>query len=760
MHKSLRRLTCSLLEGPAPGDEMKRKRSSYNDDVDTSHSGAREKATLKAGNTAGDRNSLNNGFNPSSKGRASNSSTTPEFLTQNILTLFPDICPDYVATLYKKKSTGKSHPSEDVLINAILEGESYPTLSDTKRRRLAENKGERKIRWGDGDKVKRDSRYWKSCTSLLKLDFPQVPLAYATYVLNENRCLYGAYLELDKTEAAYETLNPKPKDIKRELQDAREERRRRTVSRALKEQELEREAKNIADHAAIGGLVECGCCYEETPLNRMVSCSVSDTHLFCKRCMKSNAESQIGMMKFEIVCMDMGGCVAKFSRSALVESIGDALVNKIDDLRQRDEIEKASIEGLEECPFCEYKEIYPSIEEDREFRCLKPGCEKVSCRKCHGLSHIPKTCEEMSKEKRVPMRQKVEEAMSEAIIRICPNQKCKTPIIKEYGCNKMCCTKCSTLMCYICKKDITQVGYQHFIEVPSWANAPVTGKCMLHDGLTASRHDDEALQARQAALEKVLKENPDLKEEDIDIEAPKARNPRRAHDAAIQLPEIPFDFFPGVVPLPGNVPLPQPLPQQQPAREAVQPRARNYLPHHPPQNQRPQPPLNVPMPMPMPMPMEPMAQLAMQRHAQLAAAQQRLQAWHRRYGNGPAVHLDAGYHALAQNQLDNHQRGLLNPQVGMPLAQGYIHAVHGNNNPLHIRQGLGMVLPQNLPPGQPLHAQNPIHPYPPQVRAPDNHGSRPGTVPAPPTDQGYGHAQQFVVHYDRNGQLHAQPYGR
>ncbi|KAK2810869.1 hypothetical protein FQN49_008501, partial [Arthroderma sp. PD_2] len=550
MHKTIRMLTRAtrrsrrLSKDPTLGDEMKRKRQSSNDDISGSHSGGSATANASSSNTACGRGFQNAAQYPSSNGdEISNPGMGPEISMRNIHTLFPDICPGYVATLYKQKSVGKSRPSEEDLIDAILEKESYRTLSDTKRRKLDEGKVERKIRWGDGDNVNRDSHYWKSCKSILKLDFPLVPPYYCDKLVRDKACLYKAYLDLDNTETMYETLNPKPyrrekssrrrtdicwseereiaklrgSDIGRELQDARDERRRRTVTRALKEQEVDREAKNLAAHAATGGLVECCCCYTDTPLNRMVSCTATDGHLFCKTCMKSNAESQIGMMKYKIHCMDMSGCTSNFTKDALVESIGDALVNKIADLEQRDEIEKAGIEGLEECPFCDYKEIYPPVEEDREFRCQKPGCRKVSCRKCHETSHIPKSCEEMQKEKRIPIRQKVEEAMSEAIIRICPNQKCRTPIIKDFGCNKMWCTKCGKVMCYICKKDITQAGYQHFTETTE-----VPGRCMLHDSTAPSRiHADEALKAHRATLEQVMKENPDLKEEDIGVEAPK-----------------------------------------------------------------------------------------------------------------------------------------------------------------------------------------------------------------------------------------------
>lgn len=102
--------------------------------------------------------------------------------------------------------------------------------------------------------------------------------------------------------------------------------------------------------------------------------------------------------------------------------------------------------------------------------------------------------------------------MSDAIIRTCANSKCKTPIVKDDGCNKMWCTKCKRIMCYVCKEDITQAGYDHF---------QIQNGCPLHDIWgSGRRHEDEALKAHKKAVEDALKENPLLTEKDISVEYP------------------------------------------------------------------------------------------------------------------------------------------------------------------------------------------------------------------------------------------------
>lgn len=78
---------------------------------------------------------------------------------------------------------------------------------------------------------------------------------------------------------------------------------------------------------------------------------------------------------------------------------------------------------------------YPSLELEKEFRCLKPDCKMVSCRACRKETHIPKTCEEAALETGHSARHTIEEAMSAALIRKC--NKCSAPFIKENGCNKV-----------------------------------------------------------------------------------------------------------------------------------------------------------------------------------------------------------------------------------------------------------------------------------------------------------------------------------
>ncbi|KAK2742915.1 hypothetical protein FQN57_005045 [Myotisia sp. PD_48] len=451
-----------------------------------------------------------------------------------ILSVFPDICLDFVAQLYRDKKRDMSRPpSEEDLVLAILEVDSYPRASDNKRRKLGEEQKETRVCWGLDDDVSRDKLYWSLSISVIKLDFPHIPNNYIKEMLQMHTCFYNAYLAIEEKEYIYDTLSLKPymrhpslkystempptekvilergtEELRCEVRDAREERRARLDAR--------NEKKKEAEYAALleenGGLLECRCCYMETPINRMIFCDSQKSHAFCHQCIQMNARTQVGLMKFELHCVDISGCKAPFLAKELIACLGDTLWDKLMEIQQQNEIAQAGIEGLEECPYCEFKAIYPSVEQDREFRCQRPQCNKITCRMCREDSHVPKSCEEFRKEKNIPLRHKVEEAMSEAIIRTCPNSKCKTPIIKEYGCNKLRCAKCGSSMCYVCKKELTAGGYGHFS-----SGGP---GCPLHDQGDDTRHVQEAIDARAKALAEALKQNPNLREADISVEAP------------------------------------------------------------------------------------------------------------------------------------------------------------------------------------------------------------------------------------------------
>lgn len=114
----------------------------------------------------------------------------------------------------------------------------------------------------------------------------------------------------------------------------------------------------------------------------MIQCP--DAHLFCKDCMTQYASTQLGEHNPRIVCMAQANppCSLPFTFSELERFMSPKLLELYHRVKQRKEIEAAGLEGLEECPFCEYKVVIDNPDE-RLFRCENVEvCGVVSCREC------------------------------------------------------------------------------------------------------------------------------------------------------------------------------------------------------------------------------------------------------------------------------------------------------------------------------------------------------------------------------------------
>ncbi|KAL9115297.1 MAG: hypothetical protein Q9187_007324, partial [Circinaria calcarea] len=223
--------------------------------------------------------------------------------------------------------------------------------------------------------------------------------------------------------------------------------------------------------------------------------------------------------------MDGSGCKAEFGREQKHRFLDPQTIALLERLQQQDEIRIADLADLERCPFCDYAAICPPIEIDKEFRCSMPNCERVSCRLCKNDSHIPLSCKEYRRENGLTERHVLEEAMTSALIRPCP--KCKVPILKEGGCNKLVCSRCRCCVCDFCGADITNTGYGHFTN-----GAPNSKGCPPQDD-TERRNATRIEAAEKEAMAKIRLENPTLSEDDLKIkfskEVQKSDTRRHAH---------------------------------------------------------------------------------------------------------------------------------------------------------------------------------------------------------------------------------------
>ncbi|RDW80872.1 hypothetical protein BP5796_05570 [Coleophoma crateriformis] len=451
-----------------------------------------------------------------------------------VAAMFPGICLNYAEGIFHSIS----HDSEQLIAHILDQaenGEKWPKAKDMQKllkRKREVNEEDEAIRKYTTERQLADPMHdmkilIKEC---LQEDFVSTPMTYIEAVLKQdNYRLFPAYIVLELAERTWDSRNPtylklkknrkvrnayldksnpqlldahlendhleiQTREILLEFQAARKLRRKQDQAREAERQLVAAEEQNLLEAQREGLMSECGCCFCDHPINRMVYCDKDEGHMFCRGCARQMAETEIGNSK----------------KLFLDEKSTIALERN----EQEAALRMAGIENLASCPFCPYAAEYPPVEVNREFTCAAPDCERVSCRLCRMDSHIPKTCAENAKENSLSIRRQIEEAMSAALIRRC--NKCSTPFVKENGCNKMTCTRagCSNTQCYVCSKP---AGYDHFNDLTRGGKV---GNCPLFDTqdlLLEQRHENEIRQAEKVALAKIRADHPEYTEDDLKI---------------------------------------------------------------------------------------------------------------------------------------------------------------------------------------------------------------------------------------------------
>ncbi|KAF8879405.1 hypothetical protein BD779DRAFT_1156124 [Infundibulicybe gibba] len=421
------------------------------------------------------------------------------------------------------------------VLHLLFEDPSYP-------RAEKKGAGKRKSTGGGGSPAKKAKMdytsteresgggpgYGELAIEQLQVDFPLVPKPYLRNTFKAQRNLYAPthifISNLDKTNLPYvpkmTPYRPNAKGKTRLLQDEAFEKEREWLKGEYLPAAIAEDPGEEADDG-----IECGCCFSTYPFDKMIQCP--EAHLFCTTCMTSYASNLLGEHNPNIKCMAQSGCTLPFPDSELKRFLTPKLMELYERVKQRKEIEAAGLEGLEECPFCEWKCVFEvGKEEDKLFRCgnEEGGCGVVSCRGCKKLDHVPKSCTEAEEDKHLDGRHAIEEAMTRALMRNCP--KCQKAFIKEQGCNKMTCPSCRTLSCYICRQIIK--GYDHFNQNP---HAPTSSrganKCLLWDPVE-QRHADEVKAAAEKATAEYRRQNPDVADAEIRVDLPVAPAPAPA----------------------------------------------------------------------------------------------------------------------------------------------------------------------------------------------------------------------------------------
>ncbi|KAI5119963.1 hypothetical protein M0805_004343 [Coniferiporia weirii] len=480
--------------------------------------------------------------------------TADDYLSQ-VLDVVPDVQPAHALALIERFLPDYRDRVVEAVVPALFE-ESYPKVERNKgkRKRDVEDTGSQAADVAKKDYGRKDrpfeggDNYTEMALNQLIVDFPFIPIPHVRRTLSLHRMLYApAFLAL-REQSRRETPPYKVKTTtkkrmdKGKLHDVEFENERAWLLERL-QAEMGQSSMHTPDihtpedDEECEDGIQCGCCFSQYAFDKMVQCP--EAHLFCTTCMTSYVKEQLGKHDPNLLCMHESQCRLPFSDSELARFLSPKLLDLYHRVKQAKEIEAAGLDGLEECPFCEYKVVIDNPQE-KLFRCEREECEAVSCRACKKIDHLPKSCKEFEEENGLDVRHRVEEAMTEALMRNCP--KCKRAFVKEGGCNKMTCPNCRTLSCYICREIIK--GYEHFDQRPPGYRGQASSsksKCQLWDAVE-QRHDQEVAAARERAIEKMGDENPEVDKEKLKGELLKTvsvDNPIDGHVHAVHHPHRP-----------------------------------------------------------------------------------------------------------------------------------------------------------------------------------------------------------------------------
>jgi len=455
---------------------------------------------------------------------------------QTLINIFPDVDPEFLRE--QSLNIGVDPAKLEAFITASLEKKSsFPSRKEYEKRKNNRDQMQ-KIKmltvndflelWEDPHAHFADSSstvsqlYKEHAVFRLRKKFPQIHHTEVVKALEEhNHHFFPALKKIQnlspkKGKRRQAPLPQKPSQM--EMNFLKEYIYSKLESQIRRHQEkLETEHNEAVEKArSTGGLFECGCCFDgDCLLSEAATCE--EGHMFCKDCLRRGAGVQIGDQKTQISCLI--ACGSTFPLTVLQSKLSSLVFSRLLQKRQHEEIQAAGLDDLVQCPACNFAAIMPDPT-DKVVRCGNPECGKESCRLCQEDNHIPLTCDEVEKDSDVADRVRLENAMTEAMLRSCV--ACQKKFFKEDGCNKMKC-ECGATMCYLCRKPVPD-NYSHFY---GQGADPKDGTCPLWSD-NKNLHKEEVFQAAKRAkkdLNKNVKYDPTKNLE----KPPEGFNPNELH---------------------------------------------------------------------------------------------------------------------------------------------------------------------------------------------------------------------------------------
>eukprot|EP01062_Namystynia_karyoxenos_P031284 TRINITY_DN23216_c0_g1_i1.p1 TRINITY_DN23216_c0_g1~~TRINITY_DN23216_c0_g1_i1.p1 ORF type:complete len:401 (+),score=59.94 TRINITY_DN23216_c0_g1_i1:76-1278(+) len=186
-------------------------------------------------------------------------------------------------------------------------------------------------------------------------------------------------------------------------------------------------------------------------------------HSFCRECTEAHVREQLEGGGTGLVTCPAQGCLRFFEHRELRALAGADSLGKLD--RRALEQGAAADPTMHLCPTpdCTYIVSWAG-EQDGAPRCQCPLCGQSTCLACgvrpyHGgftcAAWVAHQRQQQTAEEQAACERATQEFLARSNIRIC--RRCKVPIIKEVGCDKMKC-RCGYRFCYHCGTENAQCG--------------------------------------------------------------------------------------------------------------------------------------------------------------------------------------------------------------------------------------------------------------------------------------------------------------
>ncbi|CAN9222394.1 unnamed protein product [Alternaria alternata] len=322
---------------------------------------------------------------------------------QMVLSVLPDISVDYVLKLIQEKTTDTTRTTAQCehFLTELLEGDPYPKESDDANNKKRKREDEAESELSTYEKAERDPEiggYEHDATELLKDEFLTVPVRHITRVLKEEKTLYKAYCVLEQQVRDYAhvaktfslinksrnkrgvqlQLIEQGSQIPKELHAAKKKREveagkshlvvvylmnqindQQPNARRSKTLELAEEA-NLKHAEMNNEMGECVCCFDDVPLNRMISCNGDIIHFYCVNCPRQQIETQMGQSRCRPKCFGVDDCNGTFTRRQLQQVLSDTTFERLEHMQQREDLEAAGLDFLLRMPILRLQNGVPA----------------------------------------------------------------------------------------------------------------------------------------------------------------------------------------------------------------------------------------------------------------------------------------------------------------------------------------------------------------------------------------------------------------